>query len=76
MQIPLKDQIACVKREIAMRSRVYPKRIAMDFMSPVEASIEIARMTAVLCTLEQLDKPIENQLDLIPRESEIEGTPV
>lgn len=49
--IPLRDQIACVTREIAMRRRVYPRWIESGRMRQEESDREIARMEAVLATL-------------------------
>lgn len=46
--VPLSDQIACIKREIAMRERVYPGWIERGRMKPVQAALEIRRMRAVL----------------------------
>lgn len=48
------DQIACVRREIAMRARVYPKWIASGRLKPEEAAREQARMQAVHDSLERL----------------------
>lgn len=44
-------QIACVKREIAMRERVYPKWIDAGRMKPEMAAREIDTMRGVLGTL-------------------------
>lgn len=52
LPITLADQIACVKREIAMRERVYPRRIADRLMTERKASLELAHMRAVLQTLQ------------------------
>jgi len=52
--IPLSDQIACVTRELGMRRRVYPKWIESGRMKQDEADREIARMEAVLATLQGL----------------------
>ena len=49
--IPLSEQIACVEREIKMRERVYPNRVATRRMSQAKADIEVVRMKAVLETL-------------------------
>lgn len=54
MKIPLADQITCVKREIAMRQRVYPRWTGAGRMTEANADLEIARMKAVLETLEAL----------------------
>ena len=50
----LAQQIACVKREIAMRERVYPKWVSAQKMRQSEADHEIAAMKAVLGTLMEL----------------------
>lgn len=49
--ITIEDQIACVKREIAMRKRVYKKRVDSHAMDPDQAEREIATMEAVLGSL-------------------------
>lgn len=50
------SQIACVKREIALRERVYPKWVAAGRMKQQAADHEIAAMRAVLATLEAARK--------------------
>lgn len=52
--IPLTAQIACVEREIAMRERVYPRRVASGKLAQGKADQEIAAMRAVLATLKGL----------------------
>lgn len=47
------EQIKCVKREIAMRKKAYPRRIAQGRMTQKKADHEIATMEAVLRTLEK-----------------------
>lgn len=51
--VSLSDQIAVVKREIAMRERVYPRWVAAGRMSPAKSVHEITTMKAVLATLER-----------------------
>lgn len=51
MPVPLSAQIACVEREIGMRLRVYPHRVADGKMAQTKADSEIAAMRAVLETL-------------------------
>lgn len=51
LPIPLAAQIDCVKREIAMRERVYPRWIESKKIAPQRAEKEIAAMRAVLATL-------------------------
>jgi|SRR5579871_688227 len=49
--IALEQQIACLKREIALRKNVYPGFVARGRMKQAEADREIERMTAALHTL-------------------------
>lgn len=53
LPIPLAAQIDCVRREIAMRERVYPRWVAASKMKAGKADQEIEAMRAVLHTLEQ-----------------------
>ena len=48
------EQIACVKREIAMRRRVYPRWVSTGRMKREAAEREIETMEEVLVTLEKL----------------------
>lgn len=50
--VNLQDQIAAVRREIAMRKAVYPRRVSAKMMSAAKAEHEIAAMEAVLATVE------------------------
>lgn len=52
MTVTLADQIACVKRELAMRRGVYPRWIAAGRLKQEKAAAEIAAMEAVLVTIE------------------------
>ena len=52
----LDQQIAAVKREVAMRRAVYPKRVADKTMTQEKADWQIAVMSAVLETLEGLKR--------------------
>ena len=54
--VPLKDQIACVEREIGMRRSVFPRRVENGQMSASKAAEEIRRMEAVLATLQALEE--------------------
>lgn len=49
--VSVDDQIACVKREIALRKNVYPGFVQKGRMKQAEADKELERMTAVLYTL-------------------------
>lgn len=42
--IPLERQIACVRREVCMRRKVYPRWISTDRMTQVQADREITVM--------------------------------
>lgn len=50
----LEEQIACVRRELAMRDRVYPAWVRSGKMSQATAAEEISRMRSVLASLERL----------------------
>jgi hypothetical protein len=56
-EITLDGQIACLKREIAIRKTVYPKWVANGRMGQEQASREIAVMTAALHVLMALQEP-------------------
>jgi hypothetical protein len=47
-------QIACVRREIAMRERVYPSFVARGKMKSSAAEYELRAMRDVLATLERI----------------------
>lgn len=49
--VTLEEQIACVEREIGMRTRVYPRWVGLGKMTPAKSEWEIAAMEAVLNTL-------------------------
>jgi hypothetical protein len=49
--MPIDEQIACVKREIEMRRRVYPRWVQEGKMKQAKADAEIEAMEAVLATL-------------------------
>lgn len=50
-RIPIAGQIAEVKRELALRSNVYPIRVRDRKMRQEEADLCMRRMEAVLATL-------------------------
>lgn len=51
-KIPLSDQIAEVKRELALRRNVYPQFVARGKMEQAEADTHMLRMEGALATLE------------------------
>ncbi len=54
MIVGLDRQIACVRREVGMRKRVYPRWVATGKMTQEEADRQIEAMEAVQATLEKL----------------------
>lgn len=56
MKITLEQQIACARREVALRRNVYPKWIAKGRLSKEKAEQEIATMDAIVFTLRQLEE--------------------
>lgn len=51
MTFTIEEQIKVVEREISMRKKVYPRRVAMEQMSQSQADYQIAAMEAVKETL-------------------------
>ncbi len=51
----LRDQIACVERELGLRERVYPRWIEAGKLKKTTARIELQRMRAVLDTLTEVE---------------------
>jgi hypothetical protein len=49
--VPLRLQLACAKKELARRVRVYPGMIASDTLLTSTATRELAAMTAIVRTL-------------------------
>lgn len=52
--IPLDQQIREVKRELGYRARVYPNLVSRGKLTQVAADGNVARMEAVLATLEEV----------------------
>lgn len=53
-KVPLQDQINCVKREITMREKCYPKWVENAPNKKGQYDRELSQMKAVLATLEWL----------------------
>ena len=53
--VPIAAQIKCVEREIAMRLRVYKRRVDNGQMKQEEADQELRTMRAVLATLRDVE---------------------
>ena len=58
--ITLDEQIDCVRREIRMRNRVYPRWVEIGRITQAHADHQVAAMEAVLATLESL-RPAQPQ---------------
>lgn len=56
MSVPIEHQVACVKREISMRERVYGRWVSEKRMTQRKADEELAAMRAVLATLETIEQ--------------------
>lgn len=54
--VSLDDQIACARRELALRKRVYPNWVTAKRMNPLKAENEIDAMAAIVATLEGLKR--------------------
>jgi hypothetical protein len=54
MTSSIEDQIACVRREIKMRQRVFPRWVAEGRKSQEEADREIRTMQDVQASLEEI----------------------
>ena len=52
--ISLEQQLACAKRELALRQRVYPRFITQNRMTATQAAHELAAMTAIVTTINHL----------------------
>jgi ATP-dependent Lon protease len=53
-EVTLDDQLKCVRRELALRQRVYPKHVFAGKMKQEAADYELAAMQAVHDTLKKL----------------------
>ena len=53
-EVSLSDQVACAKRELALRRRVYPQWVGAKRMNQFKAESEILAMQAIVRTLEDL----------------------
>lgn len=62
----LKSQIAEVEREIAMRRKVYPSRVAARVMSQGEADLQLGLMESVLETLRWTERNQDQIKALFP----------
>ena len=66
----ISEQIKCIKREIGMRKRVYPRWVENGNMTKEKAEHELAAMSAVLETLQSLEPASEDMFSVKPDRSE------
>lgn len=60
----LEEQVFCVRRELRLRRRAYPRWVQTGKMTRAEADKQIAHMEAALATLEGLlPKPLAGLFD-------------
>lgn len=64
--ISLKDQIACARRELAIRDKVYPRRVQTGDMTEAAMKKELAAMAAIIDTLEKLKRQEDGTPDEAP----------
>jgi hypothetical protein len=62
--ITLSDQIIEIKRELAERSKAYPKFVQASLLKQAKADLQMARLRAVLHTV-QVVKELEDELKAI-----------
>jgi hypothetical protein len=63
-QVTIDEQIAEVRRELAMRNKVYPKWIEAGSMKKSKADFQILAMEAVLISLQETAKQTSPQAGL------------
>ena len=63
-KITLNQKIDCLRRELRMRERVYPRQVTAGKMRPTDAALEIEIMTAVLNDYERQAAESINDLPL------------
>lgn len=69
VRVSLQQQIDEVRREIAMRERVYPGQVTRGKMRQSEAAFALDRMRAVLRTLEFLQTHREAVISTLGEET-------
>lgn len=60
--VSIDSQIACVRREIGLRERVYPRWVLSEKLTQEKADHEIDAMRAVLVTLESVRSKVSPEL--------------
>lgn len=54
--VTISEQLACAKREVGMRKRVYGRWVEAGRMTQAKADAETAAMEAIVATREQLER--------------------
>lgn len=76
--IPLRQQLTCAARELALRARVYPRLIANETMRASTARRELAATRAIARALKRLlaeDEGAEGQAELFGARDAREAQP-
>lgn len=60
--ITIEEQIACVERELGMRVKSYPRWVKGGKLIQAAADEELARMRAVLLTLQRVQQGLDHQV--------------
>lgn len=67
--VPLTAQLAEARRELRLRHRAYPRMIHAGSLDPDTAQRRLARMAAIVQTLERLVAAANPQQGLFPEEA-------
>ena len=60
--ITIEEQIACIERELGMRVKLYPRWVKSGKLTQAAADEELARMRAVLLTLQRVQQGLDHQV--------------
>lgn len=60
--ITIEEQIACIERELGMRVKLYPRWVKGGKLTQTAADEELARMRAVLLTLQRVQQGLDHQV--------------
>lgn len=60
--ITIEEQIACIERELGMRVKLYPRWVKSWKLTQAAADEELARMRAVLLTLQRVQQGLDHQV--------------
>ena len=60
--ITIEEQIACIERVLGMRVKLYPRWVKSGKLTQAAADEELARMRAVLLTLQRVQQGLDHQV--------------